>query len=565
MARRGELSLLVGLVASALVAALAGSYPPLEPLAALIMEWTPVPIANALLDLLGPVGKPLALYGAAAIALALAGPLSLLAARGPFGRLNRPLALTLLLLSAWTLARPGALPGLATLVLVTGATYTWLERRAAGHPAHRRRDHDGSVVNNPVILSAAKDLRTNETGKQWCWSVRRSFATLRMTRFDGRGRDARVAVAKTLEPAAVPAGSAAPEPATLPPGDTAPSRRRFLVRAAANTVALAAVSLLPVAASSVRTVLVGRTPRPTLFPFSSPPPRAAGFALAGLTPEVTSVPDFYRMSKNVADPVLDETVWSLAVSGRVGRALSLTLDDLAELPRVERWVTMQCVSNPVGGPLWSAALFSGVSLADLIRRADPLPDAAWVSFEAPDGHREQLPLEQALDPLVLVAYGMNGDWLTPEHGFPARLLATGLYGFRSVKWLTRVELLDRPRAGHWEERGWTAADIHTTARVDLVRPDGDGLLAAGVAFAGRRGVSRVEARVNGGPWQVAELHVPPLSEAMWVQWRTRLPLTSGPATIEARAIDARGAPQDETARGQFPSGATGLHGLTVRL
>src|SRR3712207_1214851 len=115
--RRGELALRLGLVARGLFAPVVGSYPPLEPLAALVMEWTPVPVANALLDLLGPVGKPLALYGAAAIALALAGPLAQLAGRGPFRALNRPLALGLLLVAAWMLARPGALPGLATLVV----------------------------------------------------------------------------------------------------------------------------------------------------------------------------------------------------------------------------------------------------------------------------------------------------------------------------------------------------------------------------------------------------------------------------------------------------------------
>jgi len=494
-ARHGELALLVGLVASALVAALTGGYPPLEPLAALIMERTPVPIANWLLDALGPAGKPFALYGSAAMTLALAAPLALLAARGPFGRLNRPLALAMLVGATWMLARPGAWPGLVTLMALTAGTFVWLERRA------------------------------------------------------GRARPA----------------------ALQPPTTPVSSRREFLVRAVTNAAALAVVSALPVLASAARVVLVGRTPRTPLFALEPPAPRLAGFALAGLTPEVTSVPNFYRMSKNVADPVLDETVWSLAVAGRTGRALSLTLDDLAALPRVDRWVTMQCVSNPVGGPLWSAALFSGVPLAELLRRAEPLPDAAWVSFEAPDGHREQLPLARALDPSVLVAYGMNGEWLTPEHGFPARLLATGLYGFRSVKWLTRIEVLDRPRAGHWEERGWSAADIHTTARVDLVQPagasgaDAAGLLAAGVAFAGLRGVQRVEVRMDGGPWQEAELHAPPLAQPMWVQWRARLPSASGEVRVEARAIDGDGVGQDEMTRGQYPIGATGIHGLTVRL
>lgn len=211
-------------------------------------------------------------------------------------------------------------------------------------------------------------------------------------------------------------------------------------------------------------------------------------------------------------------------------------------------------------------MFSGVALADLLARAEPLPDAAWVSFEAPDGHREQLPLGAALDPLVLAVYGMAGAWLEPAHGFPVRLLVPGLYGFRSVKWLTRIEVLAEPRAGHWEERGWTAAEIHTTARVDLVQLTGNGVLAAGVAFAGRRGVSAVEVRVDGGPWSPATLHEPPVGPVMWVQWRAPLDVQTGrEVRVEARAVDGAGVPQDESVRGQYPVGATGLHGLTVRL
>jgi len=271
------------------------------------------------------------------------------------------------------------------------------------------------------------------------------------------------------------------------------------------------------------------------------------------------------MSKNVADPVVDETAWSVSVAGRVRRVLSLTLDELAALPRVDHYITMECVSNPVGGPLWSAALFSGVPLAELLERAEPLADAAWISFEGPDGHREQLSLDRALDPRILVAYGMNGQWLEPAHGFPARLVAAGLYGFRSVKWLTRIDVLHQPKPGHWEERNWTAADVHTTARVDVVRREPSGVMAAGVAFAGIRGISAVQIRLDAGPWQPAELHTPPLSEVMWVQWRAPLELTSeGGSRVEARAIDGRGMAQDETPRGQFPNGATGLHGLPLR-
>jgi DMSO/TMAO reductase YedYZ molybdopterin-dependent catalytic subunit len=461
------------------VAGILGAPPPLEPLAALVMEWTPVPIANALLDLLGAFGKPLALWGAAAIVLAVSGPLALLASARRLGRLRWPLAAAAAALLAWPLARPGAALGIGVLLALFLVALGWLDRRPAHHPK--------------------------------------------------------------------PAG-----------------RRQFLRAAAGNITAVGLVSLLPLAAASARAALLGRSVRPALFAYTPPAARSDGFVLAGLTPEVTAVPAFYVMSKNVADPVVDETVWSLTLSGRVARTVSLTLDELAALPRTDQYVTMQCVSNPVGGPLWSAALFSGVSLAELLRRADPLPDAGWVSFEAPDGHREQLPLERARDPLVLVAYGMNGAWLDPAHGFPVRLLATGLYGFRSVKWLSRIELLADPRPGHWEERNWTAAAIHTTARVDVVQRGPDGGLAAGVAFAGVRGVSAVEARVNGGPWRPARLHTPPLSGAMWVQWRVNLDLPSGEARVEARAVDGRGVPQDETARGQFPNGATGLHGVVLR-
>ncbi|MCC7367494.1 MAG: molybdopterin-dependent oxidoreductase [Chloroflexi bacterium] len=486
--RHADLAALASLLASALVAVGLDRPPPLEPLAAAIMEWTPVPVANWLLESFGAAGKPLALFGASAVWLATAGLLGAVASAGRLGRLALPAALLASALIGWVLTRAGGLPGVLTLV--------------------------GGF-----------------------WVV---YGTL-------RGRRVRPAVAAGGVPHPI-------EP-----------RRRALLAMAANASVLAVVSGLPVAASALRVRLFGRSSRPPLLAYAPPAARSSEFSLAGLTPEVTPLASFYLMSKNVADPVLTASAWSLGVHGRVRRSLSLSLDDLAAMPRTDQHVTMQCVSNPVGGPLWSATLFSGVRLADLLSLAEPLPDAAWVSFSAPDGHREQLSLDRALDPSILVAYGMGGDWLTPEHGFPARVLAAGLYGFRSVKWLAAVELLSQPRPGHWEERGWTAAEIHTTARVDLVqREPGGELLAAGVAFAGRRGVRAVEVRIADGAWQPAMLHLPPLGPAMWVQWRARLDAPTGrTARVEVRAIDGAGVPQDEAARGQFPNGATGLHGLSV--
>lgn len=494
--RHAEVAALMALVLSALVAAILDRPPPLEPLAALIMEWTPVPIANWLLEALGPAGKPLALYGASAVGLAVAGPLGLLAASRLPGRVGPLLAVAASVALAGLLMRPSGLPGLVTLISGFWAAFwalRWRARLAAGQRVELS------------VQTAATDAPT-----------------------DGR--------------------------------------RRALLIAAVNAGALAVASFVPVVASGLRMSVLGRTVRPPLLAYSPPGPRQPEFALPGLTPEITPLPSFYVMSKNVADPVLDAATWSLTVSGRVRRSLSLSLDELAAMARVDQHVTMQCVSNPVGGPLWSATLFSGVPLADVLARADLAPDAAWISFEGPDGHREQLPIGGASDPGVLLAYGMAGEWLSPQHGFPVRLLVPGLYGFRSVKWLTRMDVLAEARPGHWEERGWSAAEIHTTARVDLVQRTASGALAAGVAFTGRRGVSAVEVRVDGGPWQPAALHTPTLGPVMWVQWRATLDAPAGrEIRVEVRAIDGNGAAQDETQRGQFPSGASGLHGLTVRL
>lgn len=465
------------------MAAAAGTVSPLEPAAEWIMERTPVAAANLLLEHLGPLAKPFALSGAAALALAAGGLLGVLG-----GRLRPRLALVLVpggaLLATWPLLRQGSELGAAVLAAVYAVlVLALLWRRPAPRPAD-------------------------------------------------------------------------------------PGRRRLLLRTAATVGAVAAASLMPPLSVAARVALAGSRLRGRLSAFAPPGARRPGYDLPGLTAEVTPLPQFYVMSKNAADPVLPEAAWALTVDGMVERPLLLSLDDLAALPRVERYVTMECVSNPVAGRLMSTGLFSGAALADLLAAAGLRPGAAHLRFRAPDGHREGAGVAEALQSGALVAYAMNGEWLSAAHGAPARLLLPGLYGFRSVKWLIGITVLPGPEAGHWEARGWTARAIHPTARVDLVRVDdgpGAGLLTAGIAFAGRRGVGAVDVRVNGGPWQPAELHTPPLGEATWVQWRARLPLAGGEVRVEARASDGRGQPQDEARRGQFPSGATGLHGLTVRL
>jgi DMSO/TMAO reductase YedYZ molybdopterin-dependent catalytic subunit len=184
-------------------------------------------------------------------------------------------------------------------------------------------------------------------------------------------------------------------------------------------------------------------------------------------------------------------------------------------------------------------------------------------MRAPDGHADSIPLALVRQPDVMLAYAMDGAYLEPAHGYPARMLVPGSYGFKSIKWVEHIELVAGSFAGTWQERGWTAsALVHTMARIDVARRAPGGVLAAGVAFAGTRGIRAVQARANGGAWHTAVLHAPPLSSLTWVQWRCLVP-AQGRVTLEARAIDGAGMVQDGRASDIYPAGATGYHRVTV--
>lgn len=302
-----------------------------------------------------------------------------------------------------------------------------------------------------------------------------------------------------------------------------------------------------------------------LFDFRTPRARRPGFDIPGLTAEVTPPSQFYYLTKNLVDPDLSVDGWALRVGGLVAHPFAIGFDALLTLPRRDRWVTQECVSNPVGGPLISCGLFSGVSLRSLLLRAGPLPSATKVVMRAPDGHADSIPLAIALGPDVLVAYGLDGAFLTRAHGFPARILIPGSYGFKSIKWVTQIELVAHAFKGTWQELGWTdAATVQTMARIDVARVSGRDLLVAGVAFAGARGVLEVQVRVDGGPWISAGLHSPPLSPLTWTQWRVIVPgAGDGRHTVTARAIDGTGVLQDPRQRDIYPAGATGYHQVTV--
>jgi hypothetical protein len=298
------------------------------------------------------------------------------------------------------------------------------------------------------------------------------------------------------------------------------------------------------------------------------------------------VPQFYVVSKNAQDPAVDARFWRLTVGGLVESPLSLTFDDLRAAPRHDEHVTLQCVSNPVGGSLMSSAYWSGASLPDLLQRAGPLPAGQRVIFRAPDGHEESVPLDVALRPETMIAYAMNGKLLTRLHGHPARAILPGLYGFKQVKWLSQVILAPASHRGYWPQRGWTdEAIIRTTARIDLARREADGVRVAGMALAGRRSISGVEVRLGAGEgagatwttWTPAEVHLPPLSGMTWVQWRALVrPVLPGGASLptasqtgvplfaEARGVDAQNRAQETEPNGPYPNGSSGYHRVQVK-
>ncbi|HEX6488326.1 MAG TPA: molybdopterin-dependent oxidoreductase [Candidatus Dormibacteraeota bacterium] len=292
--------------------------------------------------------------------------------------------------------------------------------------------------------------------------------------------------------------------------------------------------------------------------------------LGGISPEITPAGHFYVVSKNFQDPVLAADGWHLQVAGLVARPLTLDYQGLLRLPATTELVTMECISNDVGGDLISTGRFTGVSLRDLVQMADPQGGATAVNFSANDGYTETLPLAVVTQsPEILVAYMLDEAPLPTQHGFPARILIPGRYGMKGPKWLERVELAASPRGGYWEDEGWDHdAVVKTTSRIDT--PAGGALVhlqpvvVGGVAFAGKRGISSVEVSFDGGhTWRAADVQ-PPLSAFTWNLWRTTWhPTAEGGYTLVVRARDGSGALQTPSGAGSFPSGASGYHSVQV--
>lgn len=313
-------------------------------------------------------------------------------------------------------------------------------------------------------------------------------------------------------------------------------------------------------------------------PIAIPPPSgtltpvagATDFGIEGLTPIVVPNADFYRIDTRLSVPRLDAETWKLRVHGMVEREVTLSYADLLAMPLTDQIVTIACVSNEVGGRLVGNARWTGARLLAVLEMAGVQPAATQLVGRSFDGWTSGFPTAHLAgagsEAMIVVA--MNGEPLPPAHGFPARLIVPGLYGYVSAtKWITEIELTTLEEFdAYWIPLGWAKeAPILTQSRIEVPRNGGRATAGpveiAGVAWAPTRGISRVEVAIDGAdPWHEAQLSVP-LSTAAWVQWRVTLEVAAGAHSVQVRATDGTGETQTSDRTPPAPDGARGWHSI----
>lgn len=362
------------------------------------------------------------------------------------------------------------------------------------------------------------------------------------------------------------------------------SRRQFLTLAGGGIagITLGALGLnslvqrretqAPVSAEPTRPVALD--PADTSGPANSPPQEILEARIdpaPGTRSELTSTEDFYRIDINTIPRRVDPTGWELEVSGLVATPLNLSLAELQAYPPTTQAITLSCISNQVGGDLIGTSFWTGVPLQAVLEDAGVMPAAQAILIESADGFFETVSLQDAADPRTLLVYEMNEEPLTPEHGAPLRIYIPNRFGMKQPKWISRMELLPEDRDGYWVSRGWSKqAYAQTTSVIDTVNPDAidpeTGILPiGGIAWAGERGISKVELQIDEESWQEVELRSPPLSPLTWVQWRHDWEAIPGSHTFRVRATENDGKLQTESSQGARPSGATGIHEVRVRI
>ncbi len=340
---------------------------------------------------------------------------------------------------------------------------------------------------------------------------------------------------------------------------TAPTTAAPSTTGAGTTAADAQVTTTEATTTTTKAAVEGAGPLP------------AGHSLdvAGISPIITPNEDFYLIDTALTPPQVNLEEWTLRITGLVENPYEITFDELLTRPLVERYVTLSCVSNSVGGSLVGHAKWLGVPLSLILDEAGVLPEAQQIVGRSVDGFTVGFPSTIPFDGRdALVAVGMNDEPLPIEHGFPVRLVVAGLYGYVSAtKWLSELELTTWDGFdAYWVPRGWAKeAPVKTQSRIDTPR---DGQIAAGpraiagVAWAPHRGVDRVEVKIGNGPWTEAELSTE-ISDNSWRQWKLDWDPLPGRYKLRVRATDGEGVTQTDLRQPPAPDGATGYHTIDV--
>jgi DMSO/TMAO reductase YedYZ molybdopterin-dependent catalytic subunit len=356
---------------------------------------------------------------------------------------------------------------------------------------------------------------------------------------------------------------------------TSIDRRRFLVRAAAISATAAGAGAIASIVSGSRSDDIATTAKKLRFPLPNSADAVEAVPAAasvgdGVTPFITRNSKFYRIDTALAVPRVSIGDWTLKITGMVDHPMELDFDQLASRRVIERVITLCCVSNYVGGDLVGNARWLGVPLADLLDEAGVDPKATQIASRSVDGFTAGFPTSVGLDGRdAMVAIGMNGVPLPSAHGFPARLVVPGLYGYVSAtKWLSEIELTTEEKFdGYWIPRGWSKdGPVKTQSRID-VPSDGDELRAgpvpiAGVAWAQHKGITGVQVRVDGGAWQAADMGTD-VSKDAWRQWVYRWDAKPGDHQLQVRAMDGTGTTQTGEPADPAPNGAQGWHTIQV--
>jgi DMSO/TMAO reductase YedYZ molybdopterin-dependent catalytic subunit len=370
----------------------------------------------------------------------------------------------------------------------------------------------------------------------------------------------------------------AADPAALEPFETGdlepegPKRRSFLAAGAATAGVAAGAGLAgrllaerSSVASAQRSV---RIPKPAVT--TQTLPSGVNFDIPGLSSFVTSNSNFYRVDTALVLPQVDPSGWQLRIHGMVNREITLTFDELLKRPLIEDYVTLCCVSDPVGGPYIGNAKWLGASLAAVLREAGIKAGADQLMCTSVDGFTSGTPVQTVMDGRdALLAVAMNGQPLPIAHGFPARMVVPGLYGYVSAtKWVTDINVTTfAGNYAYWAQRGWSQqAPIKTECRIDV--PNGQGNVragttaVAGVAWAQHKGIEAVQVRLNQGPWNQARLAAVPGIDS-WRQWVWEWNATPGQHVLEARATDKTGYTQTSAQAQPEPNGASGYPSVSV--